>query len=390
MHPRVLLLTGATGFLGNELLRCYLESPSDTQIRVLVRGDGDQAQRKFASLVAGADEATRARFSQRVTPVWGDLQLPRLGMDDEDYRTLAAQVTRVVNSAAAIDFALPLDAVRGVNLGGTKHLVEFALACPNLQAFAHISTAHVAGKRTGWIAEDELEHAAGFVNSYEQSKYEAEEYLHAQMADLPIAIYRSTTLIGDARTGAVRQFNFFHNAVRFLYHGLFPALPGVPDGHLDFIPVDWAARAIQYLAEDNFHPGTTYHICAEPAQSFTLQNLIDATYDCFAASPASKKKHIKRIPIVDQDTFEQIIAHAKNDGHGRIAQAVAPMNYFLPHLSLPKVFDATHLRRDLRDSGRTVPVIRTYYAKVIDYCLETDWGRRQLAWPLTPQTSDHS
>ena len=169
---RVILLTGATGLLGNELLRCYLQAPGDIQIKVLIRGTAEESQSKFAALAADGDASTRARMSERVQLVGGDVQQPRLALSEPDGRALAECVTDIVNSSAAIDFALPLDAARAVNYQGTVNLAEFARACPNLRAFAHVSTAHVAGRRSGLIAEDELEHSAGFVNSYEQSKYE--------------------------------------------------------------------------------------------------------------------------------------------------------------------------------------------------------------------------
>lgn len=373
---RVILLTGATGLLGNEILRSYLEAPDDIQIRVLIRGTIEERENKFSMLVADTDTVTRERFAARVQPVWGDLAQPRLGMSEDDWRMLADRVTDIVNSAASIDFALPLDVARAVNYQGTVNLVEFARACKHLRGLAHVSTAHVAGKRTGIVTEDELEHDAGFVNSYEQSKFQAEQFLRAQMADLPIAVYRSSTLIGDSRGGIVRQFNFFHIAMRFAYHGLIPALPGVPDGHIDFIPTDYAARAIRYLVDHNFRPGTTYHICAEPEKSYTLQELVDSTVQVFRSSAWSKKRKIRSVPIVDPATFEQILREARENGHGRVLQAIIPLTYFMPHLALPKIFDTAHTRRDLRDSELQVPDIRSYYPQVVDYCLRTDWGRR--------------
>ena len=372
---RVILLTGATGLLGNEILRGYLAAPGDIQIKVLIRGTAEEVTSKFAALVSDGDGPTRAGMSARVQLVQGDVERPRLGLSERDHRALAECVTDIVNSSAAIDFALPLQAARAVNYQGVVNLTEFARACPNLRAFAHVSTAHVAGRRTGLIVEDELEHSAGFVNSYEQSKYEAEQYLRARMGEFPIAVYRSTSLIGDSRDGVVRQFNFFHIAMRFAYHGLIPALPGVPEGHIDFIPTDYAARAIQYLIDHSFHPQTTYHICAGPARSFTLQELVDATLAAFRYNPFSKKKKIKSLPIVDPVVFEQIIQRAKDEGHGRVLQAVAPLTFFLPHLALPKVFDASHTQRDLQGSGLQVPDIRSYYPRVVEYCLRTDWGR---------------
>jgi thioester reductase-like protein len=367
-----ILLTGASGLLGSEMLRGYLNAADDARVIVLLRDSSMRAEEKFANLVADADARERAQL------VKGDVAQPRLGLDERVFRALAERVTDIINSAASIDFALPLDAARAVNVQGVANLIEFARACKNLRAFAHISTAHVAGRRSGFIAEDELDHAAGFVNAYEQSKYEAEQFLRAEMRQLPIAIHRSTSIIGDSR-GVVRQFNFFHNALRLLYHNFIPALPGVPDGHIDLIPVDYAARAIRYLVDKNFRAGTTYHICAEPARSFTLQQLLDATIDAFAVSPSSKKRNRQRVSVVDSAAFDQLLQWAETSGDERVRRALVPLSYFLPQLAAPKVFDASHARRDLRGSGIEPPHIRTYLGQVIEYCLQTNWGR-----PVTP------
>ena len=58
-----------------------------------------------------------------------------------------------------------------------------------------------------------------------------------------------------------------------------------------------------------------------------------------------------------------------------LLQLLRPFGYFVDHLSLPKVFDPANQRRDLGAHQMVVPPIASYYAKVIDYCLKTDWGR---------------
>jgi len=103
---------------------------------------------------------------------------------------------------------------------------------------------------------------------------------------------------------------------------------------------------------------------------------VDATFSVFSSSPLSKKKKIRPVPIVDPVTFEQMLQQAKDAGQGRVLQAIAPLNFFLPHLALPKVFDSSHTQRDLQGSGLQVPDIRSYYPKIVEYCLRTDWGRR--------------
>ena len=367
------LLTGATGLLGKEILRALLQSGRCESVLVLIRTGQRDPQARFDALL---DDSLRGEFVRRVEPVWADLEQDRLGLTPSAYERLAARLTHVIHSAAAVDFALPYDAARAANVDGTVRLVELAAQAKHLRAFAHVSTAHVAGRRTGSIAENELEHGCGFVNFYEQTKYEAEQYLRERMGELPIAVYRTTTLIGDGRSGAVRQFNFFHNAIRLCYHGLLPAFPGDPCGHIDLIPADWAAKAIRYLCMQKFEPGATYHVCAEPQRSFCLQELIDATFTALESSPHAKRRAFRKPAILSPSEFDAMLQAAQQGGRGKVVSLVKPLGYFLPHLALPKVFGAERLHRGLRDrSDLSVPDIRTYYPKVVDYCLQTHWGR---------------
>ncbi len=369
----MILLTGATGLLGNQILRALLRAGHHESILVLVRGDPRAAQARFHGLV---DESLHSQFARRVEAVWADLDKPGLGLSQPAAEGLAERITHIIHAAAAVDFALPYGAARSTNLDGTVRLVELAGRARNLKAFAHISTAHVAGRRAGFIAESELEHACGFVNSYEHTKYEAELFLRERMDELPIAVYRSTTLIGEARTGTVRQFNFFHNAMRLCYHGLLPVIPGDPCGHLDLIPTDWAAEVVRFLVMENFHPGTTYHVCAEPPRSFSLQELIEATLRAFESSAHARGHAVRKPRIISLDEFDAFVQAALDDGRGRILQLLKPLGYFMPHLALPKVFGAENLHRDLdARSDLAVPHVRAYYPQVVDFCLQTRWGR---------------
>ena len=105
-----------------------------------------------------------------------------------------------------------------------------------LERIACFSTVYVAGRTTGCFAEHDIGGADGFVNSYEQSKAEMEVVVRDAMRELPIAIYRLSTIIGDSRTGDVTGFNAIHHALRLLYQGLAPMVPGQESSLVDLIP----------------------------------------------------------------------------------------------------------------------------------------------------------
>ena len=146
--------------------------------------------------------------------MWGDLtDGSRLGLARESYDALTRDVTEILHCAASTQFDLPLDQARVVNVEGTRNMIAFARECRRVQRIGCCSTVYVAGKRTGEFTEDDLDNGgAGFVNTYEQSKYEAEQMLRAVMAELPLAMYRLSTLIGDSQSGRVNGFNAVHHA----------------------------------------------------------------------------------------------------------------------------------------------------------------------------------
>ena len=76
------------------------------------------------------------------------------------------------------------------NTVGTHNLLTFARSCRRLEKLAHISTVYVVGRSTGYFDEAPLRHDNGFCNTYQWSKYEAEELVVQAMRDLPAAIFR--------------------------------------------------------------------------------------------------------------------------------------------------------------------------------------------------------
>src|SRR5438309_8886249 len=111
--PGGVLLTGATGFVGMELLARYLER-TDRRVYVLVRGANDRAVAKRV------DRTLRSLFgpdhphAERVVAIRGDVTRPGLGLRDGG-AWLAEQVSEIVHGAASVSFELELDAARAID-----------------------------------------------------------------------------------------------------------------------------------------------------------------------------------------------------------------------------------------------------------------------------------
>jgi nucleoside-diphosphate-sugar epimerase len=344
---QVVLMTGATGALGRPLLAALRAHETVARVHVLARRDEP-------GLVAPGTEIIR-----------GDLS---------SCDRCPTDVTAILHAAADTRFSAPLDAARAANVEGTRSLLRFAERCPKLERIGFLSTCHVAGRRTGTIRADELDHAAGFVNHYEQSKYEAELLLRSRMGALPIAVYRLSTVFGDSRTGDVGRRGGIHQALRFFYHSLAPMIPGRPDSPVDLIASDYAVAAVTHLFCERFDAGATAHLCAG-VDTLPLAELLDLTHACFVRDrPAWRTRAIEIPPIVDLATFELFARSVEEIGDSALRQCVAAIEHFAPQLAFPKHFDDTACRQTLDDAGIVRPRVRDFYPRVISHLIETRWG----------------
>jgi len=287
------LMTGATGAMGGPLLKTLRSSGTIGRIYVLARHNAPE-------LRASNAEVLRADLST-------------LDICPTD-------VTAILHAAADTRFSAPLDTARATNLEGTRCLLRFAKRCPHLKQLVFLSTVHVAGRRAGPVLETELDHEAGFVNAYEQSKYEAEQLLRSRMGALPIAVYRLSTILGDSRTGEVGKPGGIHQALRFFYHSLAPMIPGRPDSPVDLIALDYAVAAVAHLFCQGFVAGRTLHICGG-RETLPLAELLDLTYTCFLRDrPAWRKRAIEKPAVVDLATFDLFARSVEQIGDSSLRQ----------------------------------------------------------------------
>jgi nucleoside-diphosphate-sugar epimerase len=116
------------------------------------------------------------------------------------------------------------------------------------------------------------------------------------MNELPAAIFRLSSIVGDSRTGVVRQFNCVHRVMSLFPRNLLPLAPGRPDAPIDLVATDWATAALVYLFESAFVPGRFYHVCAGPERSLTVREIIGLTVSMFESHPIGRKWLPIRVP----------------------------------------------------------------------------------------------
>jgi nucleoside-diphosphate-sugar epimerase len=344
-----LLLTGATGLIGGDVLLRLLRADRSLRADVLVR---DSA--RWTGLVRRLGP-----LYERVTPVRADLADEALGLRTAERRRLCAETTLIIHCAADTRFSRPLPEARRHNRDGTRRVLELAAECGGLQRLVHVSTAFVAGRATGTIPERELT-PDGWVNAYEQSKHEAERLVRA--AHLPWVIVRPSTVVCDGGDGGIRQINAVHRALDLCRAGLAAMVPGRVDTPVDLVTTDYVSGGIARLARAEGVDGRTYHLCAG-AGALPLGELLDRALVHWARDARWARRGVARPALASLETYRSFELAIEETGDARLRAITRSLTHFVPQLALSKRFVT-----DAADAalGYAAPAVASYWTAVLE------------------------
>lgn len=345
------LVTGGTGLLGAAVIARILRAQPPVRLVALVREPARW----------GAIAASLGTACGRVRAVRGDVCLPGLGLAADVRAELERQASSVVHLAADTSFSRPLAQARAVNVAGTRNVLELAADWRRDVRLLHVSTAFVAGRRTGIIRERDDANArnAGWVNAYEQSKLEAEQLVRA--SGLLWTIARSSTIVCDSTAGGVTQVNAVHRALQLLHRGLAPMLPSDPGSLVDLVPADFVADAIVTLRSEPSCVGHIYHLCAG-AGAIPLAELLEASFALWSVDAAWRRRGIARPVLTDLATYALFERAVEDVGAPSLRRITRSLSYFVPQLALPKRFDTSEADAVL---GHSAPPVRAYLLAVL-------------------------
>jgi long-chain acyl-CoA synthetase len=363
------LITGATGFLGMELMARLLED-GDRRVWALVRAPSQAAatervRETLSSLVPDAEA-----YADRVEAVAGDLLAPGLGLSPRRRDELAEHVGEVIHAAASVSFTLPLEEARAVNVAGTQRVLELAAWIQRrhgLHRFAHVSTAYVAGTHRGSFGEEDLERGQGFNNTYERSKWEAELLVRAHRSRLPIQIFRPSIVVGDERSGWTPSFNVIYTPLRAYAGGTLPVVPARRSAPVDIVPVSYVARAILALAGER--AGKTFNLAAGP-EAGTVGELIDRAAVHLDRPPARVLP-----PAFYRHAVHPLLLRRANPAQRRWLERG---EVFFPYFASSLHFDVSAARAGLEPVDIRVPRVDAYLDRLLEFAVRANWGRRPV------------
>ena len=230
VSPKVVVLTGSTGFLGKAILHELVKSTTVEKIHcIAMRQNHDRKS---------------PTSSPKVVMHSGDLKLPRLGLSEEDASTVFEEADAIIHNGADVSFLKTYHTLKQANVESTKELVKLCLA--RRIPIHYISTTGI-GHMTNKDTFDEASASAyqpptNGSNGYIATKWASERYLEKtnQQFGLPIRLHRPSSITGEDAPA----FDIIHNLVK--YSRLMKAVP-ISDrwhGYLDFISVESVASGV--------------------------------------------------------------------------------------------------------------------------------------------------
>ena len=351
-----IFMTGATGYLGSYATEWLLRN-TDHELALLVRAPDYDAgvERLWRSLQLHMKADEFHRHLDRVCFISGDLSKPGLGVSAADYDWLISNAESVLHNAAALNFRSERTCTNH-NLRGTLSVIKLARAIQEdhpLRRFTLISTAAVAGNRSGAIVrEDEpLDWSRSDFNPYTRTKKFCEHMVRELLPDVPCLVLRPSSVIGDSRFGETTQFDMVRALCAL---SDLPVLPLSRDLRIDIVNADWVGHGIAelHLREDLAYD--TYHLSAG-AESRTVGEISEA----FASALG---KRVPRFAGPLAAPFEHAMdLLAKLPKTGNLQRIGALLSVFVPYLAADIVYDNTRTVADLH----TTPSPFTAYGPAV-------------------------
>src|SRR3954452_11171186 len=362
------LVTGGTGFIGRHLIECLLDREGD--IHVLVRAGSVDKLDKLVDRWAterAAQNGTAVR--ERIKPVVGDLNEPRMGVSDQDRAALKGNVDHFFHLAAVYDMTADDETNVRSNVDGTRHAVELANAI-EAGIFHHTSSIAAAGLYKGLFREDYFDEGQKLPSAYHRTKFESERIARTQTT-VPWRIYRPAIVIGNSETGEMDKIDgpyYFFKAIQKARHYLpewFP-LVGPEMGWTNIVPVDFVAGALDHIAHQPGLDGQAFHLTnPRPQRVGDVLN----TFAAAAHAPRMAMRLDKRMT----DMLPKGVLHyalklpALKDVRRTMLDDLGIPEVALEHMSLRPQFDARDAQRALRGSGIEVPELSSYAWRLWDY-----------------------
>jgi len=357
-------VTGATGFIGRNLIELLLErtAAQEETIFVLVR-EGSKGRLSELRSRWGVDE-------DRVVGIVGDLSQPRLGVSDADVERLTGEVDHLFHLAAIYDMTADADSQQVANIEGTRHMVELAEAVEAGRVHM-VSSIAAAGLYPGTWREDMFEEAEELdTDPYFRTKHDSEGIVRNECSR-PWRVYRPGIVVGHSETGEMDKVDgpyYFFKLIRRIRNAVPQWMPmaGVEGRQINIVPVDFVVKAMDHIAHEPDLDGRAFSL-TDP-NPMTAGEVIDTF-----AQAAHAPQTTVRLPAAATAALQPILsALLKAAPLGNTAADAVLADFGVPrsvliYVNWPTKFDSRQTQTALAGSGISVPPLGAYAGKLWDY-----------------------
>lgn len=258
-YDAVLLVTGFPSLYARTMVGHILAAEPRALIYAVV--PAERAARAEAER-----EAMEPADAARLVILEGDPSSIDLGLSGAELRQIAREVDRIHHMSYVNIGSVERKRAYATNVVGAAEILEIARAAGALECLVFHSTAHVSGDRTGVVYEDDLSSGQLFKSEVEETRMKAESLVRRAMRDVPIAVVRPTTIVGDFEPGEDDRLDGLYLLALLIVAT--PAeiaipFPGRGDTPLNIVPLDFVVRAAHAIGMSERAPGRTFHL-ADP------------------------------------------------------------------------------------------------------------------------------
>lgn len=166
-------LTGATGFLGIQILRQLLSRIKVKKVIVLVRAADTREARARILKAAAAARWWSPRLLSSLEVWTGDLAKPRLGLHDDEWNCLNGSTSKledkvdaIIHNGAVVHWGLSYERLKAENVLSTLQLLSLLSSSSTLQGFIYVSGGQSGNNNNSLDIGEE----SSTMNGYSQSK----------------------------------------------------------------------------------------------------------------------------------------------------------------------------------------------------------------------------
>ncbi len=359
-----ILITGVTGLIGGEILRCLLDREHPGQIWPLIRATNESPMHRLGVRFARSQDTREIPATVRA--VNGDIQKPVWGMNATDANTIRNDVDVIVHNAADTSFVAHRN-TSDTNVESVRQLIDFAKSCRRNPLVVYMGTASNVGDISGCSVteEDGCRAENRHYNEYTHSKAIAENLLRE--SGLPLLTLRPSIVLSAnlADETFARQILWCAPLTR-----VFRALPLNPDARLDLVDVGFVAAMTVRLMEHTNRTHDCYHLSAGKNYAITLGELgalIDLHYG---------RRPLKLITPAawtpsDEDKYVRT---------GVQRRVFRSLHHYLPFLNMNVTYESDRLRQDVGFEDAVPQPVVKYINKLLDI-IPTKAAMKEAAVP---------